>query len=64
MATIGRSAAVADFGRIRLTGFPGWLTWLSVHLMNLAQFENRLLVLVQWFWNYVDSKSLGTLDHR
>jgi NADH:ubiquinone reductase (H+-translocating) len=53
MATIGRSAAVVDLGWLRLTGFVGWLTWLFVHLLNLAQFENRLLVLVQWAWSYV-----------
>jgi len=53
MATIGRSAAVVDFGWLRLTGLIGWLTWLFVHLLNLAQFENRLLVLVQWAWNYL-----------
>ncbi|HWO72361.1 MAG TPA: NAD(P)/FAD-dependent oxidoreductase [Dehalococcoidia bacterium] len=52
MATIGRSAAVADFGWLRLHGFLGWIIWLTVHLLNLAQFENRLLVLIQWAWNY------------
>ena len=52
MATIGRSAAVADLGRIRLSGFVGWLAWLFIHLMNLAQFENRVLVFLQWTWNY------------
>jgi NADH:ubiquinone reductase (H+-translocating) len=52
MATIGRSAAVVQLGPLRLWGLPGWLTWLFVHLMNLAKFENRLLVLVQWGWNY------------
>ena len=52
MATIGRAAAVDDFGRFRLWGYPGWLAWLFVHLMNLVEFENRVLVLVQWAWNY------------
>ena len=52
MATIGRAAAVADFGRFQLWGYPGWLAWLFVHLMNLVEFENRVLVLVQWAWNY------------
>jgi NADH:ubiquinone reductase (H+-translocating) len=52
MATIGRSAAVVQLGRLRLWGLPGWLTYLFVHLMNLEQFQNRLLVLVQWGWNY------------
>ncbi|MPZ48626.1 MAG: NAD(P)/FAD-dependent oxidoreductase [Dehalococcoidia bacterium] len=52
MATIGRSAAVADLGLIKLSGFVGWLTWLFIHLLYLAGFENRLLVLTQWAWNY------------
>lgn len=53
MATIGRSSAVADLGFVRLTGFAGWLTWLFVHIMQLAGFENRVLVGTQWAWNYV-----------
>jgi len=53
MATIGRSAAVADFGKLRFSGFAAWILWLIVHLMNLVSFRNRLLVLVQWGWNYV-----------
>ena len=52
MATIGRSAAVADFGKLRFSGFVAWMLWLVVHLMNLVSFRNRLLVLVQWGWNY------------
>ena len=52
MAVIGRSAAVAQIGRLRLHSFPAWLVWLFVHLMYLVEFENRLLVLMQWGWNY------------
>lgn len=52
MATIGRAAAVADFGRLRLWGYPAWLAWLFVHLMNIVAFENRVLVFTQWAWNY------------
>lgn len=52
MATIGRSAAVADFGKLHFSGFVAWMMWLVVHLMNLVGFRNRLLVLVQWAWNY------------
>jgi NADH dehydrogenase len=52
MATIGRSAAVADFGKLHFSGFIAWTMWLFVHLMNLVGFRNRLLVLVQWAWNY------------
>jgi NADH dehydrogenase len=52
MATIGRSAAVADFGKLHFSGFIAWMMWLVVHLMNLVGFRNRLLVLIQWGWNY------------
>jgi NADH dehydrogenase len=53
LATIGRSAAVADFGRIRFGGWPAWVAWLAIHLYFLIGFENRLLVMVQWGWNYL-----------
>lgn len=53
MAVIGRSAAVADLHWTHVWGFPAWLTWLFIHLLYLAQFQNRLLVLIQWAWNYV-----------
>jgi NADH:ubiquinone reductase (H+-translocating) len=52
MATIGRSAAVADFGKLRFSGFIAWMLWLVVHLMNLVSFRNRLLVLLQWAFHY------------
>ena len=52
MATIGRSAAVADLGWIRFSGLFAWLTWLFIHLLYLVEFENRLLVLVQWAFMY------------
>jgi NADH dehydrogenase len=53
MATIGRSAAVADFGKLRFSGFVAWVLWLVIHLINLVSFRNRLLVLLQWGWSYV-----------
>ena len=53
MATIGRAAAVADIGRLHFSGFLAWLAWLFVHLIFLIGFENRLLVLTQWAWNYI-----------
>lgn len=53
MATIGRSAAVAHLGRFKFGGFFAWLLWLFVHLMLLVKFENRVLVFVQWAWNYL-----------
>jgi len=52
MATIGRAAAVADFGWLQLKGYIGWLAWLFVHILNLIGFRNRLVVMVQWAWSY------------
>jgi NADH dehydrogenase len=52
MATIGRAAAVADFGRLQLTGIAAWLAWLFVHILNLIGFRNRVLVMAQWAWAY------------
>jgi NADH dehydrogenase len=52
MATIGRSAAVAELGGFRFKGYFAWLIWLFIHLMQLVSFQNRLLVLMQWAWNY------------
>ena len=52
LATIGRSAAVADFGKLHVSGFLAWWLWLLIHLMNLVSFRSRLLVLIQWAWNY------------
>ena len=52
MATIGRKQAVADIAGLRFSGLFAWLAWLFVHLMYLAEFQNRILVLVQWGWNY------------
>jgi NADH dehydrogenase len=53
LATIGRNKAVAEFGRLHISGFPAWFTWVFVHLMYLVEFENRLLVLTEWVYNYV-----------
>ena len=53
LATIGRNRAVAEFGGLHLSGFPAWFMWVFVHLMYLVEFENRLLVLVKWVYDYV-----------
>jgi len=53
LATIGRNKAVARFGRLHVWGFPAWFLWVFVHLMYLVEFENRLLVLVEWVYNYI-----------
>jgi NADH dehydrogenase len=53
LATIGRGAAVADVKGWRFSGYFAWLMWLFIHLFNIVQFQNRLLVLLQWGWSYV-----------
>jgi NADH dehydrogenase len=52
MVTIGRQAAVANVFGVPLSGFPAWIVWLTVHLIWLIGFRNRLLVLINWIWNY------------
>ncbi len=53
LATIGRAAAVAQFGKIHISGFIAWLSWLFIHIFFLIGFRNRLLVFIQWAWSYV-----------
>lgn len=53
MATIGRAAAVADLGKLHVSGFIAWMMWLFVHLMYLVGFRNRLLVFIEWGWAYL-----------
>jgi NADH:ubiquinone reductase (H+-translocating) len=53
LATIGRAAAVADLGWLQLSGLPAWVIWLFVHLLYIVEFQNRLLVLMQWAWLYI-----------
>ena len=52
MATIGRNKAVADIGKLRFSGFAGWLLWMVVHLRSLVGFRNRVVVLLNWLINY------------
>ena len=52
LATIGRNAAIAQFGKIHISGFIAWLSWLFIHIFFLIGFRNRLLVFIQWFWSY------------
>jgi NADH dehydrogenase len=52
MATIGRSAAVAWLGKIKISGLFAWLAWLFIHLIFLIGFRNRLAVLLQWTYSY------------
>ena len=53
LAVIGRSAAVADLGFIRFSGWLAWWFWLLVHIMKLVDFQNRLAVIVQWGWSFL-----------
>jgi NADH dehydrogenase len=53
LATIGRGAAVGVVFGVNVSGLIAWLAWLFIHLMYLVEFENRILVFLQWLWNYV-----------
>jgi NADH dehydrogenase len=53
LATIGRNKAVAAFGRLHISGPIAWFAWLFVHLMYLVEFDNRLLVLIEWIYDYI-----------
>jgi len=52
LATIGRNAAVAEIHGLRFKGFPAWVVWLVVHLIQLIGFRNKLVVLINWAWDY------------
>lgn len=53
MATIGRKLAVAEVGGKKFGGFIAWFLWLAIHIWYLIDFENKLLVMVQWAWSYI-----------
>jgi len=52
LATIGRAAAVAQFGKLHISGYLAWLSWLFIHIFFLIGFRNRILVMIQWAWSY------------
>lgn len=52
MATVGRNLAVAEMGRIRLSGFIAWVAWMLVHLMSVIGLKNRVFILINWMWQY------------
>ena len=52
LATIGRNAAVAILGNVKLSGFPAWLVWLVAHIYFLINFRNRVIVMIDWGWAY------------
>ena len=72
LATIGRNAAVAEFGGVRMTGFPAWLFWCVIHIYFLIGFRNRIIVTLDWLWSYVTlergarliTESVGGLDEK
>lgn len=53
MATVGRNSAIAEIGPLQFSGFIGWVLWLVVHLVNILTFRARLLVLLNWAWDYL-----------
>jgi len=53
LATAGRSYAILELGRLRLTGLAAWLAWVVVHIYYLIGFRNRLLKMAQWAWTYM-----------
>jgi len=69
LAVLGRASAVADLGRIRLSGFVAWLFWSFVHILYLIGFRNRLIVFVEWAWAYASDQRgarliTGMLEHE
>lgn len=56
LAVIGRNAAVVDLRFLKFAGFPAWLAWIFIHIFYLIEFDNKLLVLLQWGWNYFTRK--------
>jgi NADH dehydrogenase len=53
LATIGRNHAVAVIGGMRFSGYPAWLLWLFVHLLYIVEFQNRVLIAIQWAFGYL-----------
>jgi NADH:ubiquinone reductase (H+-translocating) len=56
LSVIGRHSAVADFGKIKMSGFFAWLIWVFVHIYYLIEFDNKLVVFIQWTWSYFTRK--------
>jgi NADH dehydrogenase len=53
LAMIGQNLAVVDLGFIKLTGFIAWLFWLVIHIYFLIEFDTKLVIVIQWAWNYI-----------
>ena len=56
LAVIGRHSAVVNFPQGKLTGFPAWFVWLFVHVFFLIEFDNKVIVMIQWASNYITRK--------
>ena len=54
MATVGRHRAVVEIGKIKMQGLLAWYIWMFVHLMALVGFRNRVVVFINWMWNYIN----------
>lgn len=53
MATVGRNRAVVDLPKFKFSGFPAWMVWMFVHLMSIVGVKNRLVIFINWLWNYL-----------
>lgn len=64
MATVGRNRAVADLEHVHLSGFAAWMAWMFVHLVSLLGMRNKMIVLINWIWQYFTyTSSLRLLIH-
>ncbi|MBK8657782.1 MAG: NAD(P)/FAD-dependent oxidoreductase [Bacteroidetes bacterium] len=54
MATVGRNKAVVEAGKLKFGGFLGWFAWMALHLMLLVGFRNKIVVFINWLWNYIN----------
>ena len=54
MSTVGRNKAVVEVGKIRFGGFLGWFAWMALHLMLLVGYRNKIVVFINWVWNYIN----------
>lgn len=65
MATVGRNRAVVEMGKVKFQGFWAWMAWMSLHLISLVGFRNKLVVMINWIYNYFRyDKSLRMIIHN
>ncbi len=64
LAVIGRNSAVADFGKLKISGFLAWILWIFVHIGYLIGFRNKTFVLIKWAWNYFIRKSTARIIYN